>query len=58
MERGSEEKAGRTERMRKGESGRELDKDPILVTYIECLAVFSLVLQLEVAVHSHYGDTA
>ena len=56
MERGSEEKAGRTERMRKG--GRELDKDPILVTYLECLAVFSLVLQLEVAVQSHYGDTA
>ena len=30
----------------------------ILAAYLACLLVFSLVLQFEVAVQGHYGDTA
>ena len=51
------EENNRGRRIRKRNKEREI-KIVILVTYLECLAVFSLVLQLEVAVQSHYGDTA
>ena len=50
------EENNRGRRMRKRSKEREI-KIVILVIYLECLAVFSLVLQLGVAVHSHYGDT-
>ena len=55
MKKGKEGKReARVLRVRK----RLTDILPFFQTYLGCLAVFSLILQLEVAVQSHYGDTA
>ena len=53
-ERGSE-KLREQEKKRVEESQTKI---LILAAYLEGLAVFSLVLQLEVVVQDHYGDTA
>ena len=55
--RNKNKKKNRGRRMRKRSKECET-KIVILAAYLACLLVFSLVLQLEVAVQSHYEDTA
>ena len=50
-------KKNRAKRMRNRRKKLET-KIMILAAYLACLLVFSLVLQFEVAVQGHYGDTA
>ena len=53
----TKKKKNRARRMRKRSKEWET-KIVILAAYLACFLVSSLVLQFEVAVQGHYGDTA
>ena len=62
IETGHETESEWSKRDKKEQSEEDEEKKPRvgikLATYLEYLLVSSLFLQLEVAVQSHYGDTA